>query len=306
MKFIIFLSFLILSISQKIPKTDDLLKKTRLLSCLSLTQLRLQQDKANIDNLINSIMKTRKEVNDKKKALELINNIMLVNCFDKITDIQTQKIMLSAQKGKINTLEPEFDELLHVSSDFMNNLNQFASKIQEIQKMLVEIKKEEKEFAEKLKDKNYKPGKEFEEMYKKFNKTMGMGKTKKKKEKKKKEEKKINKKQIYKDTKWEKVFYDNDNNIKINLFNLKKTYETLGLNTFFGIIIVTLIFLNVVNCSNKIRNEINQIQNEKIIEIDNENEEIENEEEQKDDLKEEQKEDIKEEQKEDIKEEIKN
>ena len=300
MKFIIFLSLLILSITQKIPQKDDLLKKTRLLSCLSLTQLRLQQDKANIDKLIDSIMKTRKEINDKKKALELINNIMLVNCFDKITDIQTQKIMLSVQKGKINTLDPEFDELLHVSGDLLNNLNHFASKIQEIQKMLVEIKKEEKEFAEKLKDKNYKPGKEFEEMYKKFNRTKG--KTKKKKEKKKKEEKKINKKQIYKDTKWEKVFYDNENNIKINIFNLKKTYETFGLNTYFGIIIATLIFLNIVNCSNKIRNEINEIQNEKINDLNNENEEIENDEENNDDLKEEQKE----EQKEDIKEDIKN
>ena len=300
MKFIIFLSLLILSITQKIPQKDDLLKKTRLLSCLSLTQLRLQQDKANIDKLIDSIMKTRKEVNDKKKALELINNIMLVNCFDKITDIQTQKIMLSVQKGKINTLDPEFDELLHVSGDLLNNLNHFASKIQEIQKMLVEIKKEEKEFAEKLKDKNYKPGKEFEEMYKKFNRTTG--KTKKKKEKKKKEEKKINKKQIYKDTKWEKVFYDNENNIKINIFNLKKTYETFGLNTYFGIIIATLIFLNIVNCSNKIRNEINEIQNEKINDLNNENEEIENDEENNDNLKEGQKE----EQKEDIKEDIKN
>ena len=48
MKFIIFLSLILLSISQKIPQKDDLLKKTRLLSCLSLTQLRLQQDKANI------------------------------------------------------------------------------------------------------------------------------------------------------------------------------------------------------------------------------------------------------------------
>ena len=245
-------------------------------------------------------MKTRKEINDKKKALELINNIMLVNCFDKITDIQTQKIMLSVQKGKINTLDPEFDELLHVSGDLLNNLNHFASKIQEIQKMLVEIKKEEKEFAEKLKDKNYKPGKEFEEMYKKFNRTTG--KTKKKKEKKKKEEKKINKKQIYKDTKWEKVFYDNENNIKINIFNLKKTYETFGLNTYFGIIIATLIFLNIVNCSNKIRNEINEIQNEKINDLNNENEEIENDEENNDNLKEGQKE----EQKEDIKEDIKN
>ena len=300
MKFIIFLSLLILSITQKIPQKDDLLKKTRLLSCLSLTQLRLQQDKANIDKLIDSIMKTRKEINDKKKALELINNIMLVNCFDKITDIQTQKIMLSVQKGKINTLDPEFDELLHVSGDLLNNLNHFASKIQEIQKMLVEIKKEEKEFAEKLKDKNYKPGKEFEEMYKKFNRTVG--KTKKKKEKKKKEEKKINKKQIYKDTKWEKVFYDNENNIKINIFNLKKTYETFGLNTYFGIIIATLIFLNIVNCSNKIRNEINEIQNEKINDLNNENEEIENDEENNDNLKEGQKE----EQKEDIKEDIKN
>ena len=300
MKFIIFLSLLILSITQKIPQKDDLLKKTRLLSCLSLTQLRLQQDKANIDKLIDSIMKTRKEINDKKKALELINNIMLVNCFDKITDIQTQKIMLSVQKGKINTLDPEFDELLHVSGDLLNNLNHFASKIQEIQKMLVEIKKEEKEFAEKLKDKNYKPGKEFEEMYKKFNRTVGN--TKKKKEKKKKDSKKINKKQIYKDTKWEKVFYDNENNIKINIFNLKKTYETFGLNTYFGIIIATLIFLNIVNCSNKIRNEINEIQNEKINDLNNENEEIENDEENNDNLKEGQKE----EQKEDIKEDIKN
>ena len=185
MKFIIFLSLILLSISQKIPQKDDLLKKTRLLSCLSLTQLRLQQDKANIDKLIASIMRTRKEINDKKKALELINNIMLVNCFDKITDIQTQKIMLSVQKGKINTLDPEFDQILHVQSDFLNNINHFASKIQEIQKMLVEIKKEEKEFAEKMKDKNYKPGKEFEEMYKKFNRTVGN--TKKKKEKKKKD-----------------------------------------------------------------------------------------------------------------------
>ena len=304
MKFIIFLSLLILSITQKIPQKDDLLKKTRLLSCLSLTQLRLQQDKANIDKLIASIMRTRKEINDKKKALELINNIMLVNCFDKITDIQTQKIMLSVQKGKINTLDPEFDQILHVQSDFLNNINHFASKIQEIQKMLVEIKKEEKEFAEKLKDKNYKPGKEFEEMYKKFNRTVGNNKNKK--EKKKKDSKKINKKQIYKDTKWEKVFYDNENNIKINLFNLKKTYETFGLNTFFGIIIATLIFLNIVNCSNKIKNELNQIQNEKLNEINNENEEIENEEEQKEDLNEEVKEDLKENIKEDIKQDIKN
>ena len=109
---------------------------------------------------------------------------MLVNCYDKITDLQTHKIMLSAQKGKINTLDPEFAELLNIENDFMKDIPKFTSKIQEIQKMLVEIKKEEKEFAEKMKDKNYKPGKEFEEMYKKFNKTMGMGKTKKKKEKK--------------------------------------------------------------------------------------------------------------------------
>ena len=165
MKFII-LSLFYIIFTQKVPPAGDLLKKTRLLSCLSLTQLRLQQDKSNIDNLIKSLMKTRSEFTDKKKALELINNIMLVNCYDKITDLQTHKIMLSAQKGKINTLDPEFAELLNIENDFMKDIPKFTSKIQEIQKMLIEIRKEEKEFTEKMKDKNFKPGKEFEELYK--------------------------------------------------------------------------------------------------------------------------------------------
>ena len=279
MKFII-LSLFYIIFTQKVPPAGDLLKKTRLLSCLSLTQLRLQQDKSNIDNLIKSLMKTRSEFTDKKKALELINNIMLVNCYDKITDLQTHKIMLSAQKGKINTLDPEFAELLNIENDFMKDIPKFTSKIQEIQKMLIEIRKEEKEFTEKMKDKNFNPGKEFEELYKKYNKT-GNWNTKKKPEK-KKEEKKINKKPIYKDSKWEKVYYDHENNIEISLFNVKKTYQLLGLNTIFGTIIATLIFLNIVNCSKKIQNEIQEMKKNQLLnEQNNENEEIEENEERK-------------------------
>ena len=59
MKFII-LSLFYIIFTQKGPPAGDLLKKTRLLSCLSLTQLRLQQDKSNIDNF-------NKIINENKK-----------------------------------------------------------------------------------------------------------------------------------------------------------------------------------------------------------------------------------------------
>ena len=253
----IFFNLIILIISLKIifnkrefpkmpnmPNLQDIHKKTKILSCMSLSRIYLKQNENFINNIIKNLETSNIELAklDTKKKKELFLNVLLVNCYEKITDNQAQKLMIemNTQKDKFNIMKSDFKDLMNINPYNKFDLKHIDSVLKEINTLMENMKKDEKRFQEMMKDKNFTKNlndtfknKDFMKNYNKLKE----GFPKKKEYKKKQRE--TNKKPVYSGMKWEEVKIDeNVGNVKL--------FENIGLNTIVGMLISSLLVMYLV------------------------------------------------------------
>ena len=226
------------------PNLQDIHKKTKILSCMSLSRIYLKQNENFINNIIKNLETSNIELAklDSKKKKELFLNVLLVNCYEKITDNQAQKLMIeiNTQKDKFNIMKSDFKDLMNINPYNKFDLKHIDSVLKEINTLMENMKKDEKRFQEMMKDKNFTKNlndtfknKDFMKNYNKLKD----GFPKKKEYKKKQRE--TNKKPVYSGMKWEEVKIDeNVGNVKL--------FENIGLNTIVGMLISSLLVMYLV------------------------------------------------------------
>jgi len=226
------------------PNLQDIHKKTKILSCMSLSRIYLKQNENFINNIIKNLETSNIELTkiDSKKKKELFLNVLLVNCYEKITDNQAQKLMIeiNTQKDKFNIMKSDFKDLMNINPYNKFDLKHIDSVLKEINTLMENMKKDEKRFQEMMKDKNFTKNlndtfknKDFMKNYNKLKD----GFPKKKEYKKKQRE--TNKKPVYSGMKWEEVKIDE------NIGNVK-LFENIGLNTIVGMLISSLLVMYLV------------------------------------------------------------
>jgi len=226
------------------PNLQDIHKKTKILSCMSLSRIYIKQNENFINNIIKNLEASNTELlklNSKKKK-EFFLNVLLVNCYEKITDNQAQKLMIemNTQKDKFNIMKSDFKDLMNINPYNKFDLKHIDSVLKEINTLMENMKKDEKRFQEMMKDKNFTKNlndtfknKDFMKNYNKLKE----GFPKKKEYKKKQRE--TNKKPVYSGMKWEEVKIDeNVGNVKL--------FENIGLNTIVGMLISSLLVMYLV------------------------------------------------------------
>ena len=226
------------------PNLQEIHKKTKILSCMSLSRIYLKQNENFINNIIKNLETSNIELAklDSKKKKELFLNVLLVNCYEKITDNQAQKLMIeiNTQKDKFNIMKSDFKDLMNINPYNKFDLKHIDSVLKEINTLMENMKKDEKRFQEMMKDKNFTKNlndtfknKDFMKNYNKLKE----GFPKKKEYKKKQRE--TNKKPVYSGMKWEEVKIDE------NIGNVK-LFENIGLNTIVGMLISSLLVMYLV------------------------------------------------------------
>jgi len=233
------------------PNLQDIHKKTKILSCMSLSRIYLKQNENFINNIIKNLETSNIELTklDSKKKKELFLNVLLVNCYEKITDNQAQKLMIeiNTQKDKFNIMKSDFKDLMNINPYNKFDLKHIDSVLKEINTLMENMKKDEKRFQEMLKDKNF--SKNFNDSFKNKDFMKNFNKMKdgipKRKEYKKKE-RETNKKPVYSSMKWQEVKIDEN-------FQNVKLFENMGLNTIVGMLISSLILINIVKVPQTIK-----------------------------------------------------
>ena len=211
---------------------------------MSLSRIYLKQNENFINNIIKNLETSNIELAklDSKKKKELFLNVLLVNCYEKITDNQAQKLMIemNTQKDKFNIMKSDFKDLMNINPYNKFDLKHIDSVLKEINTLMENMKKDEKRFQEMMKDKNFTKNlndtfknKDFMKNYNKLKD----GFPKKKEYKKKQRE--TNKKPVYSGMKWEEVKIDE------NIGNVK-LFENIGLNTIVGMLISSLLVMYLV------------------------------------------------------------
>ena len=260
-------------------------KKTKALACsfLSNSFISLSKD---YDKKFQELLKENKFIQNESEAKEKIAQFMLVNCYLKITSDMANKIILEVPKKNLDiTKNKQYLNLFEMDKN--TDFKKMAETMKEINEIMKQIKAEEEIFAKKRKD-----DPNFEKNFKDFEEKMKKNYEQKKTEQNKnnnakyKKKKKGNGKKPYEGTKWEIVESSEEKLLNFSdiIFNPIKFFDVTGLNTVCGMIILTLIIINIVNNikNDKIKNE--EKINEKDIEEmnkennDNEEEEIESEE----------------------------
>ena len=296
-----FISSIIIFIIIKISLSDlnsneekfkNLEKKTKILSCSYLSKLFLDSVKDK-DKLLKDIMKDKSDLNE-SETKERITQFLLMNCYLKITKELANNLILEITKGKKDVLNnKKYYELFEIDKN--RDINQMKEKMKEIDEILKEIKKEEENILKKGKDSPDfgKVYKEFEEKMRK-NKDDYRKKVNEKEQNNKNTKKKKSGKKPYEGTKWEivKPLDENLFSFKDILINPIKFFKETGINTLCGMIIMSLIFINIFqNISNKKINKSKINKDEKIEKDLNKDNEIENEENEKEEKDEENEED---------------
>ena len=223
------------------PNLQEIHKKTKILSCMSLSRIYIKQNENFINNIIKNLEASNNELSklNSQKKKEFFLNVLLVNCYEKITDNQAQKLMieLNTQKDKFNIMKSDFKDLLNINPYNKFDIQHIESVLKEINKLMENMKKDEKRFQEMLKDKNF--TKNFNDTFKNKDFMKNYNKLKEgfpKKKEYKKKERETNKKPVYSGMKWEEVKIDE------NYVNVKLS-ENIGLNTIVGMLISSLLIM---------------------------------------------------------------
>ena len=220
---------------------------------------------------------------------------MLVNCYTKITNDISNKVILDMSKGNIDFKKnKKYLELFEMDKN--TDFNLLANTMKEINDIMKEIKAEEEIFNKRKKD-----DPNFEKNLKDFEEKMRKNYEQKKNEKNKNnnkekytsnKKKKGNGKKPYNGIKWEFVYTSEESLVSLKdiIFNPTKFFDVTGLNTICGMIIMTLITIHMFQIIYSIKNKENKekeneekINEEEINEInkDDENNEDEEEEDEK-------------------------
>ena len=233
------------------PNIQEIQKKSKILSCMSLSRIYMKQNEIFVKNLIKNLETSNVELSklDSKKKNEIFLNVLLVNCYEKITDNQAQKLMIdmNTQKEKFDIMKSDYKDLMNINPYNKFDLKHIESVLKEINSLMENMKKDEKRFQEMLKDKNF--TKNFNDSFKNKDFMKNFNKIKdgipKRKEYKKKE-RETNKKPVYSSMKWQEVKIDEN-------FQNVKLFENMGLNTIVGMLISTLILINLVKVPQTIK-----------------------------------------------------
>ena len=220
-------------------------KKSKVLACSYLSKFFIDSAK-DYDKIFKDIFKDKSSTKNESEIKERISQYLLVNCYLKITKELANNLILEISKGKKDIMKnKKYFELFEIDKN--NDINKMKETMKEIGDILKEIKEEE-EILRKGKDSpNFeKAFKEFEEKMKKNNNDYRK-KINEKEQNNKKAKKKKSGKKPYEGTKWEIVKSTNENifNIKDIIINPIKFFEEAGINTFCGMIIMSLISINI-------------------------------------------------------------
>ena len=294
-----FISVIIIFIITKICLSDlnsneknfkNLEKKSKILACSYLSKLFLDSVKDN-DKLLKDIMKDKSDLN-KSETKEKISHFLLINCYLKITKELANNLILEITKGKKDILNnKKYFELFEIDKN--RDINKMKETMKEVDDILKEIKKEEENILKKGKN-----SPDFEKVYKEFEEKMKKNKDDYRKKVNEREQnnknnkKKKSGKKPYEGTKWEIVKPLNENlfSFKDIFINPIKFFNETGINTLCGMIIMSLIFINIFQYNKINKTKVNKDENiEKDLNKDNEkeNEEEENEKDEEDDEKDE-------------------
>ena len=300
MKFYFFLIiFLLIKINisdtnsgQKNFKNLD--KKAKVLACTYLSKIFLDSFK-NDEKIFKDLLKDNSLGKTDAEKKERISHFMAVNCYLKITKELANNVILEVSKGNKDIIKKkEYYELFEMSKN--KDMNKIKETMKEIGDILKEIKEEEELFRKKG------GSPDFEKAYKEYEEKMKKNNNYKKKnedESSNKKKKKKSGKKPYEGTKWEVVKPSGDNFFAIRdiIFNPQKFFEETGINTYCGMCIMALIFINIYqsfiyikkeeksNINEKKENEININNINNINKIENDNgEEEEKEEEEKEEI----------------------
>ena len=218
-------------------------KKSKVLACSYLSKIFIDSSK-DYDKIFKDVFKEIASGKSESDIKERISQYLLVNCYLKITKELANNLILEISKGKKDIMKnKQYFELFEIDKN--NDINKIKETMKEIGEILKEIKEEE-ELLRKGKDSpNFeKAYKEFEEKMKKNNNEYRKKMSEKEQNNKKPKKKKSGKKP-YEGTKWEivKSTYENIFNLKDIIINPTKFFEETGINTFCGMIIISLILI---------------------------------------------------------------
>ena len=292
MKFFFILLIFILTnicfsdLNYKEKNFKNLEKKSKILACSYLSKL-FSDSLKDSNKLLKDIIKDKENFKNESDTQEKISQFLLINCYLKITKELANNLILEITKGKKDILNnKKYYELFEIDKN--KDINKMKETMKEIEEILKEIKKEEEELLKKGKN-----SPNFEKVYREFEEKMKKNtddyrkKMNEKEQNNKNNKKKKNGKKPYEGTKWEivKPFDESLFSFKDIFINPIKFFKETGINTLCGMIIMSLIFINIFqNISNNriIKSKIN---NEEKIEKDINNiNEKENEEEEKDEI----------------------
>ena len=264
---------------------QNLEKKTKALACsfLSNSFISLSKD---YDKKFQELLKENKFIQNESEAKEKIAQFMMVNCYLKITSDMANKLILDIPKKNIDIAKnKQYLSLFEMDkntdfkkiSETMKEINEIMKQIKAEEEIFSKKRKEDPNFEKNLKDFEEKMKKNYEQKKTEKNKNNNVKKTKKKKG---------NGKKPYEGTKWEIVESSEEKLLNFSdiIFNPIKFFDVTGLNTVCGMIILTLIIINIFKITKNVKLEKEEKINEKDIEEinkennDNEEEEDENDE----------------------------
>ena len=242
-----------------IEKTNQI-NKTKILACLTLVKLKLENDKNFFKYISKELEKKFKDdLDDEESGYKYIKNYFIYKCYKIITEKQMFNLISDVQKNKnfvdLNNYNNIFEikqfSFYNISTNEIENINDILTDLikekNQNKKEKLNINKNEK-LNHKILLKNIK--KIQEKKVKNFEKKNHTKKIRK-----------INNNPEYNNTIWENVIINKELKEK----NKIKFYEIIGLNSYLGIIISSLFLLNIFNLKKTIKKTF--IHNQKNIKI---------------------------------------
>ena len=236
---------------------QNLEKKAKTLACSFLSNAYISSTK-DYDKKFKEILQQNNIIQNESEAKEKISQFMLVNCYLKITSDIANKIILDISKKNID-IKNNKQYLSLFEMDKNTDFKKITETMKEINDIMKELKSEEEIFAKRRKeDPNFEKNlKDFEEKMKKNYEQKKTEKNKSTSSAKQTKKKKGNGKKPYEGTKWEVVESSEEKilNLQDIIFNPQKFFETTGLNTLCGMIILALMFVNIFQIVHNVKNK---------------------------------------------------
>ena len=245
-------------------------KKAKILACSFLSNSFISSTK-DYDKKIKELLKDNKLTQNDSEAKEKLSQFMLANCYLKISNDIANKIILDISKKNIDIKNnKQYLNLFEMDKNI--DFKTISSTIKEINELNKEMKAEEEIFSKRRKeDPNFEKNlKDFEEKMKKNYEQKKNDDKNKNNSSRSKKKKKGSGKKPYEGTNWEMVSSSDEHFFHFSdiIKNPKKFFDDTGLSTICGMIIMTLVFLNIFQIINNYKNKINNKKEDKVNEDD--------------------------------------